>query len=99
MYFVFCGFKDSMSIKIHFFLLTPVDASRTGRSERVPLSSELQHDQLSREEIRKKMINESVNSKSGSNGNVTEIATITGSCLAVIVLFSTVGSVGFIMYR
>ena len=97
MYFV--DLKNQCQLKYVFFLLTPVDASRTGRSERVPLSSELQHDQLSREEIRKKMINESVNSKSGSNGNVTEIATITGSCLAVIVLFSTVGSVGFIMYR
>ncbi|XP_015602713.1 uncharacterized protein LOC107271345 isoform X2 [Cephus cinctus] len=42
--------------------------------------------------------NSSINSGSGSTSAV-DIAAITGSCLATVVLLSTMGSLGFIMYR
>lgn len=35
----------------------------------------------------------------GSSKSTVDIAAITGSCLATVVLLSTMGSLGFIMYR
>ena len=77
------------------------DSTRLGRA-RGTFSSEFQREQLSREEQQHRAEHkEETMKKEGteSSENVTEIATITGSCLAVIVLLSTVGSLGFIMYR
>lgn len=74
-----------------------VDSTRLGRA-RGTFTSEFQRDQLSREEQNKEetRIQETAAS---AGANVTEIATITGSCLAIIILLSTLGSLGFIMYR
>jgi hypothetical protein len=34
-----------------------------------------------------------------SSSNITQIAIIAGSCLSIIIFLSTIGSLGFIMYR
>ncbi|KAL7287539.1 hypothetical protein TKK_0018362 [Trichogramma kaykai] len=78
------------------------DSTRLGRA-RGAFTSEFQREQVasSREDSAKELIEPvSVSKNTVSSGrNITEIATITGSCLAVIVLLSSVGSVSFIMYR
>ncbi|EFN77116.1 uncharacterized protein LOC105189961 [Harpegnathos saltator] len=43
--------------------------------------------------------NNSDNAKQGSTRSAADIAAITGSCLATVALLSTMGSLGFIMYR
>ncbi|XP_058795504.1 uncharacterized protein LOC131666681 [Phymastichus coffea] len=75
-----------------------IDSTRLGRA-RGAFSSEFQRDQLSREEQRDESKGQPIRESADSGANVTEIATITGSCLAVVVLLSTVGSLSFIMYR
>lgn len=39
------------------------------------------------------------NAEQGSARSTADIAAITGSCLATVALLSTMGSLGFIMYR
>lgn len=43
--------------------------------------------------------NNSDNAKQSSSRSAADIAAITGSCLATVALLSTMGSLGFIMYR
>lgn len=43
--------------------------------------------------------NNSDNGEQGSTRSAVDIAAITGSCLATVALLSTMGSLGFIMYR
>ncbi|KAJ8684468.1 hypothetical protein QAD02_020260 [Eretmocerus hayati] len=75
------------------------DTSRLGRA-RGAFSNEFQREQILLDGKRVENDRESnVIQISGNGVNVTEIATITGGCLAVIVLLSTVGSLGFMMYR
>lgn len=43
--------------------------------------------------------NNSENTEQGSTTSAAGIAAITGSCLATVALLSTMGSLGFIIYR
>ncbi|XP_011496584.1 PREDICTED: uncharacterized protein LOC105361173 [Ceratosolen solmsi marchali] len=73
------------------------DSMRLGRA-RGTFVSELQQQHFSNEKhfiTKDETIKETVE----SSASVTEIAIITGSCLAILILLSTIGSLGFIMYR
>ncbi|OXU28759.1 hypothetical protein TSAR_003278 [Trichomalopsis sarcophagae] len=73
-----------------------LDSTRLGRA-RGTFTSQFQREQLAREERNKDEATGSI--PSGSGASATEIATITGGCLAIILLLSTLGSLAFVVYR
>ncbi|XP_031786250.1 uncharacterized protein LOC100680132 isoform X5 [Nasonia vitripennis] len=73
-----------------------VDSTRLGRA-RGTFTSGFQREQLAREERNQEEATGAT--ATGSGASATEIATITGASLAIVVLLSTLGSLAFVVYR
>lgn len=75
------------------------ESTRSSRA-RSAFPKDFQRDQVQEDQLTDYNESNSENSKQeGGSRSTVDIAAITGSCLATVVLLSTMGSLGFIMYR
>ncbi|XP_029048359.2 uncharacterized protein LOC114878574 isoform X4 [Osmia bicornis bicornis] len=76
------------------------ESTRLSRA-RSAFPKDFQRDQVQEEQLTdyNESSSEDAKQEGGASGSTVDIAAITGSCLATVVLLSTMGSLGFIMYR
>lgn len=87
---------------MHHFLHFAVGVSESTRLSRArsAFPKDFERDQVQGDQLSDYNSNgENLKQEGGSSQSTVDIAAITGSCLATVVLLSTMGSLGFIMYR